>query len=369
LRDRNAAFIRPNTFGSGPSVTYDVEQLKIVYEEMAIKAGVNLLYHAFVPDVLLEEGELRGVVVASKAGLTPVRAQLVIDASGDGDVAARVGVPFELAGTEGRPVQSLTTIFYMANVDGDRALSVSHTEFTDRMREAAKSGRYRLTRIGGSIHRTPHAGLIHANLTRVPNVDATDPFALTRAEIEGRRQAQEYARFLRSEIPGFEHAYLVMTSCHIGVRETRRLVGNYVLTGEDVVAGRKFEDAIACCSAPIEDHHAGKDVRWHYVEGDGYYHIPYRCLMHGGPDNLLVAGRCLSATHDGQASVRSSAPIMAIGEAAGVAGALALADGVKPPALDYSRLRRALLDQGVILEPRPADPEELALRILETDPD
>ena len=123
----------------------------------------------------------------------------------------------------------------MGNVDTGRAFALTQAERTQIMEKAAQSGEYELTRIGGSIHPTPHPGFVHANLTRIPNIDATDPFALTKAEIEGRRQTQEYVRFLQNEHPGFQHAYLAMTASHIGVRETRRLIGEYVLTGDDVV--------------------------------------------------------------------------------------------------------------------------------------
>lgn len=356
---KDAAFTRPNTFGAGTGVTYDMEQLKILYEDMVLEAGARLLYHTFVPEIIVENGRLVGVMAANKAGLKAIRAGLVIDTTGDADIAARAGAPFELAGSNGLPVQSLSTIFYMGNVDIDQAFSLTQAERTQIMKQAAENKAYALTRIGGSIHPTPHPGFVHANLTRIPNIDATDPFALTEAEIEGRRQTQEYVRFLRNEHPGFQEAYLAMTASYIGVRETRRLVGEYVLTGEDVVSGRQFEDAIACCSAPIEDHHAGKDVRWQYVQGDGYYQIPYRSLLPKGIDNLLVAGRCLSASHEAQASARNSAQCMAMGEAAGVAATLALSAGVQPREVPAHNLRTSLLEQGVLLEPIPVDKSEL----------
>ena len=359
LFDRSAAFLRPNSFGAGTGVTYDLEILKMLLEEMVVEAGAKLLYHSFVPEVLMDDNNIDGVLVSNKAGLRKVKADFVIDATGDADVAARAGASFELAGVGELPVQSLSTIFYLGNVDNERAFSLSQSERTKLMEDAEASGEYKLTRIGGSIHPTPHPGLIHANLTRIRNVNATDPVALTNAEIEGRRQAHEYARFLINEHPGFEDAFLAMTASYIGVRETRRLIGEYVLTGEDVVAGRHFEDAIACCAAPIEDHHAGKDVRWKYIEGDGYYQIPYRALLPKEVDNLIVAGRCLSATHEAQASARNSAQCMAMGEAAGVAASIALSVDTQPSDVEVSQLRSALLDQDVIFEPIPIDISEL----------
>jgi ribulose 1,5-bisphosphate synthetase/thiazole synthase len=351
LISRKAAFLRENTFGSGPVVTYDMELLKIVYEAMVLEANAELLFHSFVPEVQVEGGSIKRVTVCNKAGLSQVKADVVIDATGDLDVAAAAGEEYELAGSDSKPVQSLTMVFYMGNVDNARAFSISQEERTRIMQSAHESGKYKLTRIGGSIHPTPHAGYIHANLTRIPNVDATDPAALTRAEIEGRRQVQEYARFLINEYPGFEKAYLASTASMIGVRETRRLKGEYVLTGEDVVKGAKFEDAIACCSAPVEDHTAGRDVNWRFLESGDFYQIPYRSLLPRKTNNLLVAGRCLSATHEGQASARNSAQCMAMGEAAGSAAALAHENAVFPSQVDIKRLRDNLLQQGVILEP------------------
>jgi glycine/D-amino acid oxidase-like deaminating enzyme len=359
LLKNQAAFSRPNTFGAGTGITYDMEQLKIVFEEMALEAGVKLLYHTFVPDVNFENERISDLYTANKAGLKKVRTRMVIDATGDADIAALAGAPFELAGVEGRPVQSLSTIFFIGNVDNERAFGYPQSMRTKIMDEAAASGKYNLTRVGGSIHPTPYPGFVHANLTRIPNVNATDPFALTQAEIEGRRQVQEYLRFLKNEMPGFEDAFLAMTASHVGVRETRRIIGEYLLTAEDVIEGRQFEDAIACCAAPIEDHHSGIDVRWQYVQGNGFYQIPYRSLLPRSVQNLLVAGRCLSATHEAQASARNSAQCMAMGEAAGLAAALALTSDIEPRELSAQKLRENLIQQGVILEPEPVSPQEI----------
>jgi 2-polyprenyl-6-methoxyphenol hydroxylase-like FAD-dependent oxidoreductase len=359
LISSGAAFIRENTFGSGPVVTYEIEQLKLVYEEMALECGVDLLYHSFSPGVSTDGASIRSVAVCNKAGLGAIEAQLVIDATGDLDVAASAGEDFELAGRQGSPVQSLTTIFYMANVDNSRAFAISQAERTRIMQEAAASGRYKLTRIGGSIHPTVRPGYVHANVTRIRNVEATDPAALTSAEIEGRRQVQEYVRLFKNEFPGFEQAYLASTASMIGIRESRRLVGRYILTGDDVRRGAKFDDAIACCSAPMEDHDASQGVQWEFLEGGAYYQIPFRSLIPLKTDNLLVAGRCLSATHEGQASARNSAQCMAMGEAVGAAAALALAEGLPPHRLDSRRLQQELRQQGVILEPFTIDTRRL----------
>ena len=143
------------------------------------------------------------------------------------------------------------------------------------------SGEYRLPRTEGSWHRTPFAGVVMVHMTRIPNVDATDPVALTQAELEGRRQVREYHRFLRECVPGFEASVVVGTSPSIGVRESRRVIGDYQLTRDDVLTARRFDDEVALCGAPIEDHHAGGDTEWRYVPGGGVYGVPFRCAAAG----------------------------------------------------------------------------------------
>ena len=184
-------------------------------------------------------------------------------------------------------------------------------------------------------------------MTRV-RADATDPVQLTAAEIEGRRQAYEYARFLRYKVPGYERAELASLGHQIGVRESRRVHGEYRLTQEDVLGARDFVDAIARCGAPIEAH-AGADTRWEYVPDSRTYGIPYRCLVPLAVEGLLVAGRCLSATHDAHASVRSMGQCMVMGQAAGTAAALAVAGDRLPRRLDTDALRAALVADGVIV--------------------
>jgi len=325
LKALDACYERPNTYGSGIGITFSTEYLKLVLEEMTNEAGALIVYHAFAPDVYFKDGILAGVVVATKQGLQRVAGKFFVDATGDADVVARAGGSYEKAGEEG-PIQSLTTVLFMANVDTERAKTFGKKAMWAEMEEAQRGGEYNLPRVEGSFHPTPSPGMIEANMTRIADVDATDIIAVSKAETEGRRQVQEYVRFLKDRIPGFESAFLVKTGCHIGVRETRRIIGEYVLQKEDVLEGKRFEDAIARCGMPIEDHHAGADTRWIYVKDFGYYEIPYRCLIPKDLDNILVAGRCLSATHDAHASARSAGPAMAMGQTAGLAAAMAVAE-------------------------------------------
>jgi hypothetical protein len=279
----------------------------------------------------------------TKGGERVVEAGCVVDASGDADVCHLAGAPYE---GPGERTQSLSTVFRMANVDVARAEAVPKQELWALMREARDSGRYALPRIEGSVHRTPQAGVMMALMTRMRNVDATDPEQLTVAELEGRRQCHEYFRFLRENVPGYEQAVLVSTSPAIGVRESRRILGEVVLTAEDVLGARSFPDQIARCGAPIEEHHAGADTRWVYLEEGATYGIPYRALLPQEVDGVVVAGRCFSATHDAHASARSMATCMAMGQAAGTAAAVASAGGTTPRALDPRALRERLRADG-----------------------
>ncbi len=350
LREAGVAFERPNTYGAGTGVTYDAEALKVLWERLATGAGVDLLLHTWATGVRVERGRLAAVRLWNKGGERWVEAAAFVDASGDADMCAFAGVPHD-APSKANPVQSLSTLFKVANVDVPRASAMPRAELWQRMREAATSGAYRLPRVEGSWHRTPYDGVVLVHMTRIPNVDPTDPQQLTAAELEGRRQVQEYHRFLRDRVPGFERAVIVATSPAIGVRESRRVHGDYRLTRDDVLGGRRFDDEIALCGAPIEDHHAGGDTDWRYVGEGGVYGIPYRSLLPQGVEGLLVAGRCFSATHDAHASARSMATCMAMGQAAGTAAAMAAADGATPRLLNPDRVRGRLARDGALLEP------------------
>jgi hypothetical protein len=357
LGEQGVCFERPNTYGAGTGMTYDQETLKVTWELLATDAGADLLLHTWVTGVRLEDGRISAVRTWNKGGEAWFAADAFVDASGDGDVCALAGADYEDMHTSGA-VQSLSTLFRLANVDVERAAQTAKPELWALMRAAAASGEFRLPRLEGSWHRTPYAGVVMIHMTRIPNVDATDPWALTRAELEGRRQVREYHRFLRQRVPGFEDSVVVGTSPSIGVRESRRVIGDYQLTREDVLGARRFDDEIALCGAPIEDHGAGGGTDWRYVADGGVYGIPYRCLLPAGVEGLLVAGRCFSATHDAHASARSMATCMAMGQAAGTAAAMAADGGITPRDLGTDALRARLLGDGVLLD--PLEPAEVA---------
>ena len=357
LKSFGVCFERHNTYGAGTGVTYHPEYLKVVWERLVRKTGVGVLLHAWVQDAVVEGGRVAGVIVATKQGLARVNARLIVDASGDADICFHAGVPFELAG-ELDPAQTLTTTFKMCNVDMDRRQAVTKAQFHALMAEAAESGRYALPRKEGSDHATPVPGMTATIMTRVQSfekrdgkvVNATDPELLTRAEMEGRGQALEYVRFLRDRVPGYEKAQLAGFGVQIGVRETRRVHGDYRLTREDVLGARQFDDQIGLCGAPIEDHHGGADTKWQYLPDGKCVGIPYRTLLPQKIENLLVAGRCFSATHDAHASVRSMAQCMAMGQAAGTAAAIAAQGRISPRDVPFAGLRDRLKEMGAVLE-------------------
>jgi glycine/D-amino acid oxidase-like deaminating enzyme len=348
LMQRGMAIKRPNTYGAGMGITYDPEALKVVWECLAKEAGVRLLYHTLVVDVLAESNRVTGVVAVGKGGFTTIKARVVIDASGDADVAAAADVPFEGI-TSGSPNQPGTTTFRVANVDVQRATSVKRQQLHELMQQAIDSGQYDLPRREGSVHITQLDGVMATNMTRVNRVNPNNPAELTQAEIEGRHQAEEYFRFLKDCVPGYEQAILINTSTQIGIRESRRIYGTYRLTRDDVIQARKFDDAIAQCGAPIEDHDAGGETRWEYLPDGETYHIPYRCLLPQNVENLLVAGRCLSADHDAHASVRSMGQCMAMGQAAGVAAALATHTKQTPHTISFASLQDQLRELGALI--------------------
>jgi hypothetical protein len=356
LRALGPVVERPNTYGAGTGVTYNAEHLKLAWERLAAEAGVRVLLHTFLQEVGVRGGRVEELLVATKGGLRRIEGRIFVDASGDADLCHHADLGYELAGSVD-PAQTLTTTFRMVNVDLERRRSLSTAGLHALMAEAADSGDYDLPRREGSDHITPVEGMMATVMTRLESarrtgegiVNTTDPWFMSEAEMAGRRQAYEYVRFLQDKVPGYEHASLVALSSQIGVRETRRVHGDYRLTGEDVMSARQFEDQIALSGAPLEDHHPGSDTRWQYLPDGACVGIPYRTLIVRDAQNVLMAGRCFSATHDAQASVRSMAQCMAMGQAAGSAAALSAAAGVEPRSLPWPQLRDRLVADGALL--------------------
>lgn len=345
LRTRDRVLMRPNTYGAGTGITYNPDVLKTVWESMVVESGLLLLLHTVAIDVRPATSGWE-VELATRTDRRTVRARCLIDASGDAQAATWAGADCDLM--DPSRLQALTTTFRVVNVDEPAARGVTHSALVALI-DAARDDGFDLPRRDGSIHVTTIAGSMVANMVRVSGRDPLDPEDLTRAEIDGRRQVLEYVRFLRERVPGYAAADLTGVSVQIGIRESRRIVGDYTLTREDVVAARRFNDGIALCGAPIEDHTAGADTDWEYLPAGSAVDIPLSCLLPKDIDGLLVAGRCLSATHDAHAAVRSMGQCMAMGQAAGTAAAAAALAGTDIRSLDVAELRAELATNGALL--------------------
>lgn len=341
----------PRSAGFIPS---DPEMIKRTAIEMLEEAGVELLLHTLVVDAIVRDGRIDGVIVEGKGGRRLLRARMFIDASGDGDVCHYAGVP--MMKEEGE-LQPPTLMFVVGNIDMERFQAAGgYSSLMKAYREVSVREQFRnprRTELSGGWRLGTRQNELAFNVTRILHIDATDPRDLTRAEIEGRHQAWEFLeRFLQPHVAGFEHAFITNTFHRVGVRETRRIVGEYVITEADLWEFRKFDDAVCCGCYPIDVHHAG-DEGTHYPKEHFYngrhYTIPYRALVPLKVDNVLAAGRCLSCDHVAFGGLRVIGNTMGMGQAAGTAAALCLREDTIPRRLDTALLRDMLRLQGAFL--------------------
>jgi len=324
---------------------FDPEIMKLVAQEMLQEAGVRLRLHTMVVDASSDNGHVQRVLLASKSGLEAAEADLFIDATGDGDLAARAGAQYEQGRPEDGLSQPMTLMFRMTGVDEERM--PSREEINALYDEAKAVGEIDNPRENVLWFYTTRSGEIHFNTTRVIRRDGTNAADLTAAELEARRQVKQMVNFLTEKVPGFSKAYLSATGTQIGVRESRRILGEYVLTAEDVLGARKFADGIARGCYDIDIHNpSGTGTVIKRLPAGESYDIPYRCLCPRGFDNLLVAGRPISATHQAHSSVRVMPIAAAVGEAAGTAAAMCVAQGQTVTTVDIAQLRERLRQRG-----------------------
>ncbi|MDA8228073.1 MAG: FAD-dependent oxidoreductase [Desulfitobacterium hafniense] len=332
------------------SVPFDATGLKFVLDDMVVESGVKPILGMMVVGTVMEGDRIQGVIIEGKGGRGFIACQVVIDATGDGDVAAQAGLPLEMNAED---LQFASAMFRFHDVDTDIIKSMTRDKLQQYLTEAADSGKYQLPRLSGGVHLTPKPGTAHCNVTKVSldgrPVNPLNPLDLSRGEIIGRQQIREYERFFRDRVPGFDRAYVSDVGSRLGIRESRRLKGDYVLTVEDVLGCRRFPDAIACSAWPVEIHGEGKETKWVWIEPGNYYHIPYRSLISSQCSNLLVAGRCISSTHEAQASVRVVGVCLAIGQAAGIAAAIVARDGTNVSEIDITKLQGSLTESGAYL--------------------
>ncbi len=331
--------------GNPPSVFHE-EYLKIVLNRMALASKVDLLFRSYLTDAQTEEGRIRAVTVANKSGKQQITADYFIDATGDADLAVLAGCPFRL-GREGDGLcQPMTLCFRVANVDIEK-YQKARPMINGLYQQMREQGKIKNVREDVLIFSNLVGGVLHFNSTRVVKHNPVDAFDLTKAEIDAREQVLELFTFMKENIDGFQNSDLLMTAPEIGVRESRMIDGEYVLTGEDLVACTRFDDSIALGNYDIDIHNPEGSGTSHYYFPQGkYYTIPYRSLVPQGVDNLLVAGRCISATHEAQASIRIIPIVCCLGEAAGTAAAVASRDGSMFRLVDVKKVQQRLREQG-----------------------
>lgn len=327
---------------------FDAEVLKIVADEICTDSGVKLLFHTMVVGAEVKDSVIRRAVVFNKSGKQGIEARMYVDGTGDADLAYLAGAPCEKGRASDGLAQPMTLNFRMAGVDKTRM--PDRAAITELYLKARSEGRIDCPRNDVLWFVTPREDEIHFNTTRIIRRDATSAEDLTRAEIEARRQVMQYVAFLNRDVPGFENAYLQMTAPQIGVRESRRVMGEYVLTAEDLLSARKFEDTVArgSYSVDIHDPDGGGTVIKRLPPGESYT-IPYRSLVPRKIDNLLIAGRPISATHEAHSAIRVMPIAAAIGEAAGAAAALCVKNNTIPRELNVAELQRVLIAQGANL--------------------
>jgi FAD dependent oxidoreductase len=333
---------------------YDTAAYKCAADDLLLSAKVDVLFHALATGVAMDnERRIKALFVETKSGRGAILGHVFIDCSGDGDLAAFAGAQFEKGDANGHMLFP-TMMFRVNGVDAEAAGDAWRT-IPALMDEAEKRG-VRFPRKGAVVRPQKHSNEWRVNVTQVkmPDgraVDGTDARQLSAGEIEGRRQALAFFEFLRREAPGFASSYVVDIPPQLGIRETRRVTGRYQLTADDVVSCASFPDSIGVNGWPIENHVAG-DVVWHWPDipaSRGFNHLPYRMLVPVELDNLLVAGRCASMSHEGQSAARVSGPCFVMGQAAGTAAHLSLARNAAVADIPVETLQETLQGDGAYL--------------------
>lgn len=328
---------------------FSEELLKLTLNRMLSASGVELLFHSLLIGCRMEGEQLRAVELSGKSGRFMLEAQRFIDATGDADLAFLAGCPTHLGRDSDHLCQPMTLCFRVGGVDETlwRQQRADANALYKRLKE---EGKLRNAREDILVFPTTAPGVLHFNSTRVVRLNPTDPFDLTRAEIEAREQVYELFMLLKEHFSAFANSTLLSTAAEIGVRESRMIDGVYRLSGADLVACRRFEDSIALGNYDIDIHNPEGSGTSHYYFKDGdYYTIPYRSLLPQNACNLLAAGRCISVDHEAQASIRIMPIVCCIGEAAGAAAGLSLKNGCFPAQLDVSVLQKHLLGHGAAL--------------------
>lgn len=358
--------------GSG----FDPEDLKILALKMVLKENIKCLLHTKIIDVKTQEENITSIICNNKSGTFSIQAKAYIDATGDADMAAMAGIDFEM-GDEHGVCMSPTLAFRVGGVETEKILeyfdenpsqignhprigkyirdhrnSIILQGFYDLIKQARDNGDLDIalpeTGIGMTIQ--PRYGEFHVNATRVNKVNATSGDDISMAEITERQNVEKLFCFMKKYLPGFSNSYMIQTADQVGIRESRRIQGEYILTIEDIRNGVKFQDAVVRSKWAHTDKHSGESMQWSFEFIEGPYYVPYRSLITPQIKNILVAGRCISATRDAMASIRIMPVCAQIGEAAGTAAAICCTENTRPFDLNYKYLANRLIENGVCLD-------------------
>lgn len=335
---------------------FEVEGMKLILEQMAEESKTDLLYHTFVSDAVVKDGRAVGVMVQNKTGRHEIMADRIIDCTGDGDFAAKAGCKFEVGDEENGFCQPVTLMFTIGGVNYDKVREFRGSDYklTHVWKKAQENGDMRPFQscIMGWWWTPTRPDQVGVNFTHINFIDSTRAEDLTKATIEGRKQAYETIQVYRKYVPGMENCYMVSTPNTVGIRESRRIHGLYTLSKSDVVSMRRFDDSIGWGSFFIDIHSVsgpGMDKKEYRPEKGFKYQIPYRIIVAKDIDNLFVAGRCASCDHEALGSLRVMPQCGVMGQAAGVAAVISLRHGISPRQVNVTELQKTLKEQGCII--------------------
>lgn len=329
--------------------TFDEEILKLVLNRMCVRYNVELLFNTTVTDVRKCDDKILSVTAWGKSKKLELFADYFVDATGDAELSVMAGCGYRVGREEDGLCQPMTLCFRVGDVDMEK-FRANRTMISPLYQQFQKKGLIKNPREDVLMFFTMHDGVIHFNTTRVVKHDPTDPADVTKAELLAREQVFEVHNFLKENIPGFEKSYVLSTALQIGIRESRMVEGEYTLTVEDLKSLARFDDAIAVANYDIDIHNPEGTGTSHYYFGAGeWYQIPYRCLLPKNCANLLVAGRCISSTHEAQASYRIMPFCAELGQAAGAAISVAVKNGTTLRGVDMKELQSILRSEGFVL--------------------
>ena len=341
-----------NEFKTDNPTLIDPEKLKTLYFEMLDEVGVKILLYTFAVDTICDGDMVLGAKVVNKSGITDIYAEITIDATGDGDIAAASGAEFILGRESDNQMQPATLMFKVGGVDCDRAVFLPSFESTYQTEkgELQALAKQHIPYPAGHIltYKTTLPGIVTCNMTNAVGIDGTNADDLTKATVTCRRQMDDIVKYLREFVPGYENCFIISSASLIGIRETRHFKGEYTLNEQDILEAKVFDDYV------VKDAYFNFDV--HNITGAGLdktgvqhgfkqpkgYTIPYRCLLPVDKENLLLCGRNISGTHMAHSNFRAMPICVGIGEAAGTAAAIAVKQGINIKNLDAKEIREII---------------------------